>query len=81
MLNVDGNNIVWTTDNMWRKNARGQGNNVYGVDLNRNYSYAWNSCNGSSGSTSSETYRGASAASEPETQALMKLGLMTVPTA
>lgn len=81
MLNVDGNNIVWTKDNMWRKNARGNGNSVYGVDLNRNYSYAWNSCNGSSGSTSSDTYRGPSAASEPETQALSKLGLMTIPTA
>ncbi len=81
MLNVDGNNIVWTKDNMWRKNARANGTNIHGVDLNRNYSFAWNSCNGSSGSTSSETYRGTSAASEPETQALSKLGLMTIPTA
>lgn len=81
MLNVDGNNIVWTQDNMWRKNGRGSGNNIFGVDLNRNYSFAWNSCNGSSGNTSSQTYRGASAASEPETQALMKLGSLTIPTA
>lgn len=81
MLNVDGNNIVWTKDNMWRKNARGNGNSVFGVDLNRNYSFGWNTCNGSSGNTSSDTYRGPSAASEPETQALMKLGAMTFPTA
>lgn len=81
MLNVDGNNIVWTSDAWWRKNARTSGSNVHGVDLNRNYTFAWNSCNGSSGSPSSDTYRGVSAGSEPETQALMKLGYMTYPTA
>ncbi|MBL7545219.1 MAG: hypothetical protein JNL11_15480 [Bdellovibrionaceae bacterium] len=81
MLNVDGNNIVWTENNWWRKNARANGANIHGVDLNRNYSYAWNACSGSSGSMSSDTYRGPSAASEPETQALMKLGYMAYPTA
>lgn len=80
MLNVDGNNIVWTSDNWWRKNARGNGSSVFGVDLNRNYTYAWNTCNGSSGSSSSDTYRGPAAASEPETQALMKLGYLAYPT-
>lgn len=81
MLNVDGNNIVWTQDNWWRKNARAQNNNTYGVDINRNYAFKWNSCNGSSGSTASDTYRGASAASEPETQALIKLADAVIPTA
>ena len=37
MLNVDGNNKVWTGNSMWRKNARG----TFGVDINRNYPYAW----------------------------------------
>jgi len=69
MLNVDGNAKVWAGNSMWRKNTRGG----YGVDINRNYPYAWNTCNGSSGSTGSDTYRGPSAGSEPETQALMKL--------
>jgi len=69
MLNPDGNNKVWNGSNMWRKNTR-QG---HGVDLNRNYPYGWNTCNGSSGSTSSDTYRGPSAGSEPEVQALMNL--------
>ena len=69
MFNVDGNNIVWTNDNMWRKNARGN----FGVDINRNYPYAWGSCNGSSGSKNAQDYRGASAASEPETQVMMNL--------
>ncbi len=69
MVNPDGNNEVWTSQSMWRKNNQGG----YGVDINRNYPYAWNSCNGSSGSKSSETYRGDKPASEPETNALMDL--------
>lgn len=69
MLNVDGNNKVWNGSSMWRKNTRGG----YGVDINRNYPYAWNTCSGSSGSTISDTYRGPAAGSEPEVQALMNL--------
>ena len=69
MLNPDGNNKVWTSASMWRKNTQGG----YGVDVNRNYPYAWNTCNGSSGNKQSETYRGPSAGSEPETQAIMAL--------
>jgi carboxypeptidase T len=68
MFNVDGNNIMWNEDSMWRKNARGG----YGVDLNRNYPQGWNSCNGSSSQQWSQTYRGTAPASEPETQAMMK---------
>jgi hypothetical protein len=69
MFNVDGNNIVWTTDSMWRKNAR----ETYGVDLNRNYPFGWGSCKGSSGNKLAQDYRGPSAASEPETQVMMNL--------
>jgi carboxypeptidase T len=69
MVNPDGNQTVWTQDNMWRKNMQGG----YGVDINRNYPYAWGTCNGSSGNRNSETYRGSSAGSEPETKALMDL--------
>ena len=69
MVNPDGNNRVWNSSNMWRKNTRGG----YGVDINRNYPYRWGACKGSSGSARSETYRGPSVASEPETQALMNL--------
>lgn len=54
---------------MWRKNRRNLGNGVYGVDLNRNYSYQWGG-QGASNTPSSDTYRGASAFSEPETQAV-----------
>ena len=67
MLNVDGNHLVWTSDSMWRKNAR----DGVGVDINRNYPFAWNTCNGSSSNRNADDYRGPSAASEPETNALM----------
>jgi len=67
MFNVDGNNKMWNYDSYWRKNTRGG----FGVDLNRNYPTGWDSCNGSSGSQSSQTYRGPNPASEPETQAMM----------
>ena len=69
MVNPDGSNKVWTEDSMWRKNASGSD----GVDVNRNYPYRWNQCNGSSGTPSSDTYRGPSAGSENETQAIMAL--------
>ncbi len=58
----------------WRKNRRDNGDGTYGVDLNRNYGYNWGYDNfGSSPYTSSEVYRGPSAFSEPETQAIRDL--------
>ncbi len=53
---------------LWRKNRRLNSGGTYGVDLNRNYGYQWGLNSGSSGTPSSETYRGTSAFSEPETQ-------------
>ena len=58
---------------MWRKNTAGRAagsrrrvcSSGTGVDINRNYPYAWGACNGSSSSPRSQTYRGPSAASEP----------------
>jgi carboxypeptidase T len=56
---------------MWRKNRRNNGDGSYGVDLNRNFGFAWGYDNvGSSPYGSNETYRGASAFSEPETQVI-----------
>lgn len=56
---------------MWRKNRRDNGNNVFGVDLNRNYGYMWGyDNNGSSPYPDDDTYRGTEAFSEPETQAI-----------
>lgn len=58
---------------MWRKNAHSDGGTPYGVDINRNYSYKYAACRGSSGSKGAQDYHGASAASEPETKALMAI--------
>lgn len=80
-VNVDGNGLVHNGQNMWRKNAYEYNGRVAGVDLNRNYPGYWNYCGGSSGSTSSETYRGPSAGSEPETQAMMNLVASVKPVA
>jgi hypothetical protein len=56
---------------MIRKNRRINPDGTHGVDLNRNYGYEWAYDNiGSSPIDSMETYRGAAAFSEPETQAI-----------
>lgn len=59
----------------WRKNVNNAfcaNTNTRGVDLNRNFSFQWNSTagQGSSGNQCSLTYRGPFAGSEPETQAI-----------
>jgi hypothetical protein len=57
----------------WRKNRRNNGS-CFGVDLNRNYSLGWGFDNsGSSPDPCSDTYRGPSANSEPESQAVKNL--------
>lgn len=72
MINPDGY-VFNETNNptgggMWRKNRRNNGA-TFGVDLNRNYSYAWNTT-GVSSNPASDVYPGPSAFSEPETQAV-----------
>jgi carboxypeptidase T len=74
IINVDGYYYNETTNpnggGQWRKNRKPQGTST-GVDLNRNFGTYnfWNSTNGgSSTSQSSDTYRGPSPFSEPETQ-------------
>ncbi len=57
-----------------RPNTGGTGNTSTnrGVDLNRNFDYFWGTAgSGSSGTPTSDSYRGPSAASEPETQILV----------
>jgi carboxypeptidase T len=58
---------------LWRKNTNqaycGATSSSRGADLNRNYPHEWVG-GGSSTAPCSETYRGASPASEPETQAI-----------
>ena len=79
-VNPDGAEYVFTVSANWRKNRSFNAGGSRGVDLNRNYPYHWGSgslnCErgtGSSGSAGSETYRGPSVASEPETQTMMQL--------
>ena len=65
--NPDGYEYTWATggNRLWRKNRRLISGTTYGVDLNRNWSVGWGG-SGSSGTTSSDTYRGTAAFSEPE---------------
>jgi hypothetical protein len=80
VVNPDGYEFVFEQDSWWRKNRRENGGSSFGVDLNRNYSYAWGANDsGSSGRSSSDTYRGVSAASEPETQAMVALATEVKP--
>jgi carboxypeptidase T len=68
-LNPDGGEYDVATGSYrsWRKNRQpNSGSSAVGTDLNRNWNYRWGCCGGSSGSTSSETYRGPSAESAPE---------------
>ncbi|MFI6601932.1 M14 family zinc carboxypeptidase [Nonomuraea sp. NPDC050536] len=66
-LNPDGGeyDIATGSYRSWRKNRQPPN----GTDLNRNWAYNWGCCGGSSGSTTSETYRGPSAESAPEVKA------------
>ncbi len=73
-LNPDGyvyNEVYWPDGGgLWRKNRRDNGDESFGVDINRNYGYAWGyDDDGSSPLTWSETYRGSAPFSEPEIQA------------
>ncbi|MFI5491633.1 M14 family zinc carboxypeptidase [Actinoplanes sp. NPDC051859] len=77
VANPDGYDFTFTEGNrLWRKNLRdnnGDGKITPGdgVDLNRNFAEKWGYDNeGSSPDPASETYRGPSAGSEPETKAL-----------
>ncbi|MFJ4468898.1 M14 family metallopeptidase [Streptomyces sp. NPDC089424] len=68
-LNPDGGeyDIASGSYRSWRKNRQpNSGSSAIGTDLNRNWNYRWGCCGGSSGSTSSETYRGPAAESAPE---------------
>jgi len=79
VANPDGYQYTFDHERLWRKNLRdndndGQITRADGVDPNRNYAehFGYDE-EGSSSVISSDTYRGPSAASEPETQAMMSL--------
>jgi hypothetical protein len=72
VVNPDGFAYTWspTGYRFWRKNRRNNLDGTHGVDLNRNWGFAWGLSSGSSGSTSNDTYRGPAAFSEPEISSL-----------
>jgi murein tripeptide amidase MpaA len=76
MGNPDGYLFTWSDYRYWRKNRRNNSirNNSFGVDINRNWGYEWGG-QGSSGSSSSDTYRGTAPFSEPETATLRDFAL------
>ncbi len=74
-INPDGYVYNQTTNpsggGTWRKNRRNNGDGTFGVDINRNFGFNWGYDNtGSSPNGSSDSYRGTSAFSEPETQVI-----------
>ncbi len=73
-MNPDGRKKA-ETGLSWRKNVNsnycGSNSEAIGADLNRNFSWAWNTVDGgSSGNQCSDLFRGPTPASEPETQAV-----------
>lgn len=78
MLNPDGHAVVekglagQPGGNSMQRKSTGGGDPRRGVDLNRNFDFHWGGP-GASSSPSNETYRGPSAASEPETKAMQQL--------
>jgi hypothetical protein len=70
--NPDGRKLA-EAGSLWRKNTDSDDgcrrSSQLGTDLNRNSSFKWNT-GGSSGKACDETYRGPSAASEPEVKAV-----------
>lgn len=72
VMNPDGYTYSRQVNRLWRKNrSASKGSNCFGVDLNRNFDIGWSGY-GSSSNPCSDTYRGATAASEAETQAVAK---------
>ncbi len=72
-VNPDGGEYDISGDQFhyWRKNRQpNQGSQYIGTDPNRNYSYKWGCCGGSSGFPGDETYRGPTPLSTPEITAL-----------
>ncbi|XP_070558910.1 carboxypeptidase B-like [Ptychodera flava] len=70
VTNPDGYVYTWEGDRMWRKTrSPNSGSFCVGTDGNRNFDFMWGE-RGSSRFTCSSTYRGSSALSEPETEAV-----------
>jgi len=60
--------LYWTKNT--NENYCSPTSNYRGANIDRNFEFQWGCCGGSSGDPCGETYRGPTAASEPETQAI-----------
>jgi len=80
LANPDGYIYTWSGSSarLWRKNRRLNTGGTYGVDLNRNWNDHFGG-EGSSGTPSSDTYRGTAAFSEPESKAVSDYTLANGP--
>ncbi|XP_055539508.1 carboxypeptidase B-like [Wyeomyia smithii] len=70
LVNPDGYIYSMNTDRYWRKNRRRLNDKCHGVDLNRNFGYAWEAGAELFSKECSPAFRGAAPFSEPETRAL-----------
>jgi murein tripeptide amidase MpaA len=80
IINPDGYVYTWTGSSarLWRKNRRANAGGSYGVDLNRNWDDHWGG-DGSSGTPTSDTYRGTAPFSEPESKVVSNYILQNTP--
>lgn len=80
LMNPDGYEYSRQTDRLWRKNRAPTTHSdfwngdpsCYGVDLNRNFPFRWDTAFGSSIHACSHSYRGPNPSSEDEVQSLVK---------
>jgi PKD repeat protein len=82
MQNPDGHRVNEANTSEYRRKNMNNDECAYGefgIDLNRNHSFFWGCCGGSSGDPCAEDYRGPSAGSEPETQAFQSYIASVIP--
>jgi len=80
MLNPDGGewDIATSDFRNWRKNRQPVADGVRGIDLNRNFSFKWACCGGSTGRPGSLYYRGQRPWQAPEAAAMRDFVLSRV---
>jgi Zinc carboxypeptidase len=75
VANPDGFAFTWSDYRLWRKSRRiNEGSDCVGVDLNRNWAYAWGG-DGSSSDPCSDIYHGRDPFSEPEIVAIRDVAI------
>lgn len=72
LANPDGYEYTHTKSRMWRKTRKPSSSSCYGTDGNRNFDFHWGEV-GASSMSCSDTFKGTTAFSEPETQVLRDL--------